>query len=87
MPPGVKEGFSYGGRLCSIVGWLGYGGNLTWRKQEYFAFICLGGSHFSGESGKNAALVPTEQVTFLSTVALLTLNSRELGDKMKQLIV
>jgi len=36
MPWGVKEGFSYGGRLCSIVGWLGYGGNLTWRKQEYF---------------------------------------------------
>ncbi len=38
MPLGVKEGFSYGGRLCSIVGWLGYGGNLTWRKQEYFVF-------------------------------------------------
>lgn len=37
MPWGTKEGFSYGGRLCSIVGWLGYGGNLTWRKQEYFA--------------------------------------------------
>jgi DNA-binding protein H-NS len=36
MPWGIKEGFSYGGRLCSIVGWLGYGGNLTWRKQEYF---------------------------------------------------
>lgn len=32
MPWGTKEGFSYGGRLCSIVGWLGYGGNLTWRK-------------------------------------------------------
>ncbi len=35
LPLGVKEGFSYGSRLCSIVGWLGYGGNLTWRKQEY----------------------------------------------------
>ncbi|WP_424103358.1 IS66 family transposase [Moorena producens] len=42
MPPGVKEGFSYGGRLCSIVGWLGYGGNLTWRKQEYFVEYVLG---------------------------------------------
>ncbi len=42
MPLGVKEGFSYGGRLCSIVGWLGYGGNLPWRKQEYFIEYVLG---------------------------------------------
>jgi DNA-binding protein H-NS len=42
LPWGVKEGFSYGGRLCSIVGWLGYGGNLTWRKQEYFIEHVLG---------------------------------------------
>jgi len=42
MPWGTKEGFSYGGKLCSIVGWLGYGGNLTWRKQEYFVEHVLG---------------------------------------------
>ena len=42
LPLGVKEGFSYGGRLCSITGWLGYGGNLTWRKQEYFIEHVLG---------------------------------------------
>ena len=42
LPLGVKEGFSYGGRLCSLVGWLGYGGNLTWRKQEYFVEYVLG---------------------------------------------
>ncbi len=42
MPLGIKEGFSYGGRLCSLVGWLGYGGNLTWRKQEYFVEHVLG---------------------------------------------
>jgi DNA-binding protein H-NS len=42
MPLGVKEGFSYGGRLCSIVGWLGYGGNLTWRKQEYVVEYVFG---------------------------------------------
>ena len=42
LPLAVKEGFSYGGRLCSIVGWLGYGGNLTWRKQEYFIEYVLG---------------------------------------------
>jgi DNA-binding protein H-NS len=42
LPAGVKEGFSYGGRLCSVVGWLGYGGNLPWRKQEYFVEHVLG---------------------------------------------
>jgi transposase len=42
LPPGVKEGFSYGARLCSIIGWLGYGGNLTWRKQEFFVEYVLG---------------------------------------------
>lgn len=42
LPPGVLEGFSYGGRLCSVVGWLGYGGNLPWRKQEYFIEHVLG---------------------------------------------
>lgn len=29
LPWGVKVGFSYGARISSIVGWLGYGGNLT----------------------------------------------------------
>jgi len=42
LPWGIKEGFSYGGRLSSVVGWLGYGGNLTWRKQEYFVEHVLG---------------------------------------------
>jgi len=35
LPWGVKEGFSYGAKLSSIVGWLGYGGNLSWQKQRY----------------------------------------------------
>lgn len=42
LPLGVKEGFSYGARVCSVVGWLGYGGNLTWRKQEYYIEHVLG---------------------------------------------
>ena len=42
LPLGVKEGFSYGSRLSSIVGWLGYGGNLTWRKQEHFIEYVFG---------------------------------------------
>ncbi len=52
LPLGVKEGFSYGGRLCSIVGWLGYGGNLTWRKQEYFVEYVLGVSISQGSLAK-----------------------------------
>jgi hypothetical protein len=35
LPWGVKEGFSYGARLSSVIGWLGYGGNLTWHKQIF----------------------------------------------------
>lgn len=35
LPRGVKEGFSYGAKLSSVIGWLGYGGNLTWHKQIY----------------------------------------------------
>lgn len=42
LPPGVKPGFSYGARLSSLVGWLGYGGNLTWRKQAYVVEQILG---------------------------------------------
>ena len=42
LPWGIKEGCSYGSRLSSVVGWLGYGGNLTWRKQEYFVEYILG---------------------------------------------
>jgi transposase len=34
LPLGCREGFSYGGRLSSVVGWLGYGGNLSWSKQR-----------------------------------------------------
>ena len=60
MPLGIKEGFSYGGRLCSVVGWLGYGGNLTWRKQEYESGIRIRCSNFSRKFGKNATLVSRE---------------------------
>jgi transposase len=35
LPLGCREGFSYGGRLSSVVGWLSYGGNLSWSKQRY----------------------------------------------------
>lgn len=42
LPWGVKAGFSYGARLSSLVGWLGYGGNLTWRKQAYVVEHILG---------------------------------------------
>lgn len=71
MPWGTKEGFSYGGRLCSIVGWLGYGGNLTWRKQEYFVEHVLGVPISQGSLALVAPLVPGELGAKLSAVASL----------------
>lgn len=41
LPLGCKEGFSYGGLLSSLVGWLGYGGNLSWAKQRYLLEMLL----------------------------------------------
>ena len=35
LPLGCREDFSYGGKLSSLVGWLGYGGNLSWNKQRF----------------------------------------------------
>ncbi len=52
LPWGVKEGFSYGGRLSSIVGWLGYGGNLTWHKQIYVLESILGVAISQGSLAK-----------------------------------
>ena len=35
LPIGCREDFSYGGMLSSLVGWLGYGGHLSWAKQRF----------------------------------------------------
>ncbi len=35
LPLGCREDFSYGGMLSSLVGWLGYGGHLSWAKQRF----------------------------------------------------
>jgi uncharacterized protein YhaN len=42
LPPGCREGFSYGGLLSSLVGWLGYGGHLAWAKQRYLVETIFG---------------------------------------------
>jgi hypothetical protein len=42
LPLGCREGFSYGASLCSLVGWLGYGGNLSWSKQRHLLEGLLG---------------------------------------------
>ena len=42
MPLGSREDFSYGALLSSLVGWLGYGGNLSWGKQRYLVETILG---------------------------------------------
>jgi transposase len=35
LPLGCREDFSYGAMLSSLVGWLGYGGHLSWSKQRF----------------------------------------------------
>jgi transposase len=42
LPVGCREDFSYGALLSSLVGWLGYGGNLPWRKQRYLVETVFG---------------------------------------------
>jgi len=64
----------YGGRLCSIVGWLGYGGNLTWRKQEYFVEHVLGVPISQGSLAKMHQWF--QELGALSTVASLHTTAR-----------
>jgi len=35
LPLGCREDFSYGAHLSSLVGYLGYGGHLSWAKQRF----------------------------------------------------
>jgi len=71
LPPGVLEGFSYGGRLCSVVGWLGYGGNLPKAQTRIFRGTRLGSTYLSRLSGQNAALLSTKLAANLSAMAQL----------------
>ncbi len=41
LPLGCREDFSYGSLLSSLVGWLGYGGHLSWAKQRYLVETVL----------------------------------------------
>jgi transposase len=60
LPLGCKEGFSDGGLLSSLVGWLGYGGNLTWSKQRYLLEMLLQPTfrRYTIETGNFKTLVP-----------------------------
>jgi transposase len=42
LPLGCREDFSYGALLSSVVGWLGYGGHLSWNKQRYLVETVFG---------------------------------------------
>lgn len=42
LPLGCREDFSYGALLSSLVGWLGYGGHLSWQKQRYVVETIFG---------------------------------------------
>lgn len=71
LPWGVKEGFSYGGRLCSVVGWIGYGGNLTAAQTGVFCRTHLGSPHLSRQLGKDASMVSRELRAKLPAVVRL----------------
>ena len=76
LPWGVKEGFSYGARLSSIVGWLGYGGNLTNAQANLCAGVHLQSADFSGQSGQNASLVSGKFRAELSAVVKVGARTR-----------
>ncbi|MBF2073631.1 MAG: IS66 family transposase [Synechococcales cyanobacterium C42_A2020_086] len=42
LPLGWREDFSYGALLSSLVGWLGYGGHLSWVKQRDLIAVVFG---------------------------------------------
>lgn len=42
LPLGCREDFSYGGMLSSLVGWLGYGGHVSWAKQRHLVETVFG---------------------------------------------
>jgi hypothetical protein len=42
LPLGCREDFNYGALLSSLVGWLGYGGHLSWHKQRYLVETIFG---------------------------------------------
>lgn len=42
LPLGCRDDFSYGPMLSSLVGWLGYGGHLSWAKQRYLVATVFG---------------------------------------------
>ena len=42
LPLGCREDFSYGALLSSLVGWLGYGGHLSWAKQRDLIAVVFG---------------------------------------------
>ena len=52
LPLGYREDFSYGALLSSLVGWLGYGGHLSWSKQRYLVETIFGIPMSQGSLGK-----------------------------------
>ncbi len=85
LPLGVKEGFSYGSRLCSIVGWLGYGGNLTWRKQEYVVEYVFGVPISQGSIAKMQRWFQERKEAFLPAVVKLCQTAWSALRSMKRL--
>lgn len=84
LPWGVKEGFSYGASLLSVVGWFGYGGNLTWHKQIYVVDSIFKIPISQGRRSENASLAPGKSRTKLSAVAQVGAGTRGAHSLMKR---
>ena len=52
LPYGYREDFSYGALLSSLLGWLGYGGHLSWAKQRFLVETILGVPFSQGSLAK-----------------------------------
>ena len=76
LPPGCREGFSYGGLLSSLVGWLGYGGHLPWAKQRYLVETIFGGPLSQGSLAKMRDLVLRKLAPDVRTVVELGATAR-----------
>ena len=86
LPLGCREGFSYGGRLSSVVGWLGYGGNLSWSKTALCGREHLRYSDVSGQPSEATSMVLRGVATGLTSTGGDGFNNRGCAVSMRPVI-
>jgi transposase len=58
FPLGCREDFSYGAWLSRVVGWLGYGGHLSWSKQRDLVSMLFGIPYATPDFGSPVSNYP-----------------------------